>query len=519
MSPKKKALLIIIDALATRVVEPAIEQGRLPNFAKLVQAGCMRRECISIFPSITPAATSSIATGRYPIDHGVLGAYWYDLAEDRVAYFGDDIWVIINKGLGNYVQEFQVSLNEKRLSAPTVYQSVERAGLTAACLNFLVFKGDVKHQANSPLLLKLLPGVSFANELRGPKICCLGDFITTEVPAGGDKLKAPGGIRRRFGFHDDTTAGYLLDLAERGAMPDFTLAYFPNNDYESHSVGPHKALTVVEKIDEHLGELIAICGGLDSFLEEFAVLISGDHSQSDMHDDEGKIAINLDEVLSDFSLVEAGKTWHEAHDVMACPNMRAAQIYLGQDAKSKLPRVVEQLLASDKVDQVIWMSDIGADEYDPPHIYVATADRGRLEFWQSDDVDAVSDEFGNSWKLNGDLAAVDAQQTASDRLEFGSYPNALERLRNGFVKGPDNLWATARLGYEFCVPETEIHAGGSHGSLHAIDSISPLIAAGIPSDVEIPEKLRSVDLAGICLSVLNIDVEEELSTVGNARVT
>src|SRR5690606_30504466 len=102
-SPMKKVLLIIIDALASRVVVPALEQGKLPNFQRLVEAGVFVPECYSIFPSITPAATCSLCTGAYPFEHGISGAYWYDPAKDEVAYFGDDILAILNEGVSNYL--------------------------------------------------------------------------------------------------------------------------------------------------------------------------------------------------------------------------------------------------------------------------------------------------------------------------------------------------------------------------------------------------------------------------------
>ncbi|MCA9022111.1 MAG: alkaline phosphatase family protein, partial [Planctomycetaceae bacterium] len=72
----KKVILVIIDALASRVVQPALQKGLLPNFQQLIERGVLRRECTSIFPSITPAATCALATGAYPFEHGISGAYW-----------------------------------------------------------------------------------------------------------------------------------------------------------------------------------------------------------------------------------------------------------------------------------------------------------------------------------------------------------------------------------------------------------------------------------------------------------
>jgi len=66
-----KVLLVVIDAATPHVVCPAIQTGRLPVMQKLAEAGVMHQSSVSIFPSITPAATSTIITGAYPAEHGI----------------------------------------------------------------------------------------------------------------------------------------------------------------------------------------------------------------------------------------------------------------------------------------------------------------------------------------------------------------------------------------------------------------------------------------------------------------
>ena len=79
------------------------------------------------------------------VEHGIAGASWYDEARDEIAYYGDDFWVIAREGFGNFINDFLLRLNGDRLKAPTLFQMIERAGRTAACLNYLVFKGDHPH--------------------------------------------------------------------------------------------------------------------------------------------------------------------------------------------------------------------------------------------------------------------------------------------------------------------------------------------------------------------------------------
>ena len=68
-----------------------------------------------------------------------------------------------------------------------------------------------------------------------------------------------------------------------------------------------------------------------------------------------------------------------------------------------------------------------------------------------------------------------------------------------------HLWATSHPGYEFCLESTHIHAGGgSHGSLHVLDSVSPLWVAGPPEGLAIPNQARAVDVVPICLDALGV---------------
>jgi len=502
----KKVLVIVIDALATRIVEPAMAAGRLPNFRRLVQAGALNRQCTAIFPSITPAATCSIATGCYPSEHGIAGAYWYDEDRDRVAFFGDDIWPILEKGVASYMHDFQVKLNRYRLRAPTIFELLEgEPHLRDACVNFIWYRGTIHHPVNGPLLLKLMPGVELDDVMVGPHILCLGDFVSTRLSGEQEPLKARGGLSRRYGFQDETSADYLLGLAERG-LPDFTLAYFPDNDFDSHREGPQQAESTLQDVDAHLGALIEICGGLEKMLDDVAILITGDHSQSDLH--ESETSIDLAAWLKEFTLVDAGSPWQDGDDIMACPNMRAAQIYLRDHAWENRQAMIDRLLDHDGIDQVIWRNRPGDLQSGQQHRYhVATSDRGKLEFWQSGaagDSEAAVDPYGAYWKWQGDLAAIDAGITSGE-LVYGAYPNALERIQQAFFDKSGHLWATARLGREFCLPGTSVHARGSHGSLHALDSSSPLIAAGLPAGFELPENPRTVDVMPISMALLGLE--------------
>lgn len=514
----KKTLLIVVDAIASRVVKPAMAEGKLPNLKALSEAGSFRPESIAIFPSITPAATSSIITGQYPRAHGVLGFHWYDLRHDTVVYYGDDFWVIWREGFGEFFDDFLNKLNHQRLRGETLFQTVERSGLKAANLNYLIFRGDVKHKANVPFWISLLPEVPTQETIFGPSILYFGDLVDSNPKSSDASIEdEDGGIFSRFSFDDPNTASLLLQLAEDRALPDFTLAYFPDNDFRSHELGPEAAVTTLQNVDKKLGDLALAFGGLEEMLNELCIVLTGDHSQTDVIDDEERAGILLDEILSDFSVAEPGLSWDEEDEIMICPDMRSAQIYFQELTSEQLDHAVELLLADPRVDQAIWRAeDLGKGQ---EGYYIATQERGRLRFWPgADGRQTVRDQYNCPWSWTGNLNAVDGHHSANSRLTFPNYPNAFERIMGGLATlNSGHLWVTAQPGYEFRIPEMDIHVGGgSHGSLHALDSLSPLLLAGAPEGIELPPYPRAVDVNPLCLSVLDI---ESARPVGTSRIS
>lgn len=80
---------------------------------RLAEIGDMHQASVTMFPSITPAATSTIITGAYPAEHGIAGASWYDSAREEIAYYGDDFWIIMREGFGRFINDFLLRLSSR----------------------------------------------------------------------------------------------------------------------------------------------------------------------------------------------------------------------------------------------------------------------------------------------------------------------------------------------------------------------------------------------------------------------
>ncbi|MBA2355644.1 MAG: alkaline phosphatase family protein [Acidobacteria bacterium] len=495
-----KVLLIVVDAATPRVVVPAIQTGRLPHLQRLAEAGQMQ-ESVTMFPSITPAATTTIITGEYPARSGIVGAAWYDEAHEDVAYFGDDFWVVAREGFRAFLRDFLVGLNGERLTSPTLFEQVEHAGKKAMCLNYLIFKGNVAHTVHIPKLLALLPGVSLTTTVHGPSTLCLGDFVATRT-LRGKPLIDKGGVLHRFGMDDASTGKMLAEVAEDDAFADFNVAYFADNDYRSHDVGPHAALDVIERVDAALGTMFEAAGGMDQLLRDTWVIVTSDHGHCEILEDADQAAIRLDVTFKELQQAALGKPWADGDQIMICPNMRAAQIYFHSKDDAELARVVELALADPRVDLAAWGAGRSVQG---STMYAAASADGRLDFWRGGNGDASArDAYGTTWSWRGTLDVLDVA-VQDGMLRWEDYPNAFERLAGALdATTGARLWLTARPGCEFEVPGGKAHlGGGSHGGLHALESLCPFIVAG-PQPLTLPVEMRSVDIAPLCLDLLGL---------------
>jgi hypothetical protein len=308
------------------------------------------------------------------------------------------------------------------------------------------------------------------------------------------------------------TASVLCQAAAAGTLPDFTVAYFADNDYRSHEVGPVGALPVLDRVDAALGATFDAARGIDRFLAETCVIVTSDHGHCDILADADEAVIRLDDVFNAFAQARLGEPWKEADDIMVCPNMRAAQVYvhpstpLVAGGKASVEQVVRAALREPRIDLVIWPSG------DTPNArrYQVSGPGGALAFWRHGGGGREGrDAQGSVWRWEGEPAVL-RLETWDGLVHSADYPNAFERSAGALdADAAGDVWLTAQPGCEFEVRGGQPHVGaGSHGALHALDSLSPVICAGAP--VRLPRSLRSIDLAAVCMRALGLPPLREI---------
>ena len=247
------------------MLEGAIGSGETPTLAALAARGSYRR-AISVFPSLTPVCLSSIATGAHGDIHEIPHLVWYDRSEERIVEYGSSFGAVRAAGIGQTLRDTLVNMNRQHLGAGacTLFESLADAGLRTAAVNFTAYRGRTPHRSSLPLL----------GDVMGPERFFFYNLFSS------DRTGAPLSWRNRpAGSIDAYAAAVGRWLVTRDAF-DFLVFYLSDYDYASHEHGPDTALETLQRCDDAIGALVEAGGGLDAFLERYAVVVMADHGQT-----------------------------------------------------------------------------------------------------------------------------------------------------------------------------------------------------------------------------------------------
>jgi hypothetical protein len=251
----------VIDGLTPSMFEAA----DTPAIRFLLEHGTYARAA-STFPSLTPVCLSSIATGGHGDVHHIPHLVWWYRDEQRIVEYGSSFGAVLVAGVTRSLRDTVIDLNARHLSrdAETIYEALERTGLTTGAINITCYRGTHRHLAS-------IPGVPAVN---GPKRFFFYSLYES------DKTGAPIAIRNRALGSIDAYAAYVGRwLVTRDGF-DFLVYYLPDYDFASHAAGPDAAHEALARSDAAVSALMAAAGGPEAFLERYAVIVCSDHGQS-----------------------------------------------------------------------------------------------------------------------------------------------------------------------------------------------------------------------------------------------
>jgi len=458
----KKLVLTYVDSLRTDMLERAVEEERAPTFAALLERGVLIPDCVSSFPSVTPVACAEMVTGVAADRHWISGMNWFHRLEQRYVEYGSSLEATRTVGVFRALYDLVYNMNLAHLSpeVDTLFERLDDAGVRTACTPFLIYRGRHRHEVSLDGLLRRAvetTRLKFRHHTWGPAELFYGDlYASREVPCKSTSIP---------GNRDGYSACCAAELEQEDAY-DFLLFSLADNDNYSHRHGPEASVESIAKADHCFAKLVEAGGGLDEFLAEHAVILLADHAQTPV-----SRGLPLAELLArDWTVLAPSDDRPELAQLAVSPTGRAAHIYLlaGEGERAEHGEVRRRLAETEGVDLVCWLIDDGS----------AVVERGgeRLRFRPGGQ---LTDLRGASWDVDGEVTVL-AASIENGCIQSDEYPDPLARVFAALTAPhAGDFIVSLAAGYEAVDWGGVSHAGGgSHGSLHAGDSLGPLLFVG-----------------------------------------
>jgi Type I phosphodiesterase / nucleotide pyrophosphatase len=474
----KKLVLAVIDSLKPDMLDLAIEEGRAPALGALRDRGTYIRDCLSTYPSVTPVASAAIATGRGPGEHHIPSMNWYHRGEERYVEYGSSFQATRVFGVVRSLYDTVYNMNMAHLTRAhkTVFEHLDDADLRTACTTYLIYRGRTRHDpSGASVYRRIAEAAQFRHPVYGARELFYADLFDSRNTGCTSALGMPGQRDR----HTGCVGAYLVEHD----LFDFLLFSLPDNDTHSHKAGPDGQVVSIAEADRALERIMHVAGGVEAFLDEYAVIVMSDHSQTRVEE-----RVNLAGAFSDARVLTPSDPAPTEAELAVCPAARSAMVYaLDESRRAELVTAALDTLAGvEGIDLVTWRADGRA---------VVRSERGELRFAPGD---SLRDRRGRGWTVEGEHAVL-RLDLAGESVSSATYPDALNRLWSALeCPHSGDVLISAEPGYEFVDWGGADHiGGGSHGSLHRDDSEGVLLVGGM--DVPEREEWALTDVAPLVL--------------------
>jgi predicted AlkP superfamily pyrophosphatase or phosphodiesterase len=314
--PHPPAILLVIDGLRPDMIRADI----MPNLARLKQEGTWFANAHSVFPTVTRVNSSSISTGTWPSEHGIVSN---TMLVEAVSPKPFDTANYLN-----LVKLAEVS-GGRTFPMQTLAESLEGAGIRFAAIssgsNGAAFLLNPQAPAGNGVLIN-------------------GSFVERTRVAFPDKVNQE--ILSRFGWQKSDvgipsllwTERVLRDYVLTGLHPGVMIDWMTEPDGSQHQfgVGSPEALAALRADDEQIGLLLAALR--DKGLERTNIIVTADHG----------FGAEPDPVDLNGALKATGK----AGDVIVASNGASVLLYVKNHSAEVIRGVVTQLQKTDGVDVI-----------------------------------------------------------------------------------------------------------------------------------------------------------------------
>ena len=153
-----------------------------------------------------------------------------------------------------------------------MFETLDDAGVRTAGTTYLMYRGRHRHEAATDTALARLATTVFRHAVYGPREFFYADIFASRRTGCRSQLGLPG-VRDQ---HAGCVGAHLVEHD----LFDFLLLSLPDNDTYSHKNGPFAQVSSIAAADRQIERVMHAAGGPDAFLEDHAVIVCSDHSQS-----------------------------------------------------------------------------------------------------------------------------------------------------------------------------------------------------------------------------------------------
>jgi arylsulfatase A-like enzyme len=280
----RRVVLVTIDGMRGDYISAADPYHlKIPTLRGLMREGSVSERTLSVFPTLTGTAHTTLVTGVPAARHGILGNNRFD----------PSVWVW---GRDNYDHQPSYS-SFSAIKAETLWSAARARQMTTAEINW-------PQTGDAPIDTRV--DVAVGRAVDSP----LGSITAADVRMA-DHYKA-------------------LVAAETlvKAKPAFMAIHFSQTDSVQHALGPGtpEALVAMEDTDSNLSIVVnAVARG--EAARETTFVITGDHGFLPLHTE---LAINLP--LLEAGLISKGADGHPQWQAIVAPNRGLGSLYVRESA-------------------------------------------------------------------------------------------------------------------------------------------------------------------------------------------
>ncbi|MDQ0417151.1 hypothetical protein J2Z48_001323 [Croceifilum oryzae] len=470
----KPVIMIIIDSLMDAPLQDTIHVDKAPALQFLIQNGTYYPRIVSSFPTMSVVIDSTLLTGSMPSQHGIYGLCYYDENTKQFWNFGTGAKESIAFGVKRVLTASMMMFNQRLLSKEvrTIHEEIP---YDTASINAVVYRGNTEHQIHSPLFAWILGLLPRKVRTMAPTIFSFGSMHPIS------SRSEPGGAIARFGMNDRFTAMEMQSLIQTGRVPIYSVLYFPGNDDQVHQ---HGIATIkgIEKADSEIQTILNTFPTWEEAISRYTWIVLGDSGQTNTLPSSQSAYIHIDTTLSHYPIKPPNLDKpRESDQIVLAVNERMAYVHIIDPSLSKVD-IATTLQSNPDLDLVVWKEE-------NTYQVISGTLPGKLQFEKEG---PYLDEYGQSWQISGDLSLLDITLSEDQTtIQYNAYPDPFYRLVSALHISENAIIVTATTGCEIVYGSSPTHKGASHGSLHHLDSLVPMIVAGT---TESPRHNRIVDL-------------------------